>query len=96
MEQLEVLRTPFTEKLIIDNSKLEGFLDFFEKVDCLHMDCDQCGYCEKVAAKAITIDEEWRKEMIARFDRAVEILLNGELAGYNKTSGSKGQKVMDL
>ncbi len=93
MEQLEVLREPFTEKLYINNSKLEGFLDFFEKVDCLHMDCDQCGYCKKVAAKAITIDEKWRKEMIARFDRAVESLLTGELAGYNKTSGSKGPRV---
>ena len=84
LEQLEVLREPFTEKLHIDNSKLEGFLDYFEKVDCLHMDCDQCGYCEKVASKVISIDEQWRNEMIAKFDRAVETLLKGELAGYKQ------------
>jgi collagenase-like PrtC family protease len=65
MEQLEVLREPFTEKLYIDNTKLEGFLDYFEKVDCLHMDCDQCGYCEGVASQAISIDEQWRDEMIS-------------------------------
>jgi len=84
MEQLQVLREPFTEKLYIDNSKLAGFLDHFEKVDCLHMDCDQCGYCDQVASRAISIDEAWRKEMIARFDKAVEVLLSGEMAGYRK------------
>ena len=83
MEQLEVLRESFTDKLYIDNTKLEGFLDYFEKVDCLHMDCDQCGYCERMASQVISIDEQWRQEMISRFDKAVEILLQGELAGYN-------------
>jgi len=81
-EHLQVLREPFTEKLYIDNSKLEGFLDYFEKIDCLHMDCDQCGYCEKVASKVISIDEKWRNEMITRFDKAVKSLVDGELAGY--------------
>ncbi len=88
MEQLEVLRTPFTEKLEINNSKLDGFLDYFEKIDCMHTNCDKCGYCEKIASKAISIDEKWRQEMIARFDRAIEILLNGELAGF-KGHGKK-------
>jgi collagenase-like PrtC family protease len=85
-EIFSILREPFSERLYIDNSRLEGFLDYFEKADCLHMDCNICGYCAKVARETITIDEEWRREMISRFDRAVDILISGELAGYKVTS----------
>jgi hypothetical protein len=48
------------------------------------MDCDRCGYCERIASKAISIDDEWRQEMISRFDRAVEILVKGEIAGFSQ------------
>ena len=79
-EILKVLREPFTDKLYIDNAKLKGFIDHFKEVDCLHTDCERCGYCEQVASRVISIDEGWRKEMIAKFDRATEILLTGEIA----------------
>jgi len=83
-EVMAVLREPFPEKVDIDNSKLNGFLDYFKKIDCFHMDCDRCGYCERIASQAISIDEEWRQKMISRFDKAVEILVNGEIAGFKK------------
>jgi collagenase-like PrtC family protease len=81
-EVMAVLREPFPEKVTIDNSKLNGFLDYFKKIDCFHMDCDRCGYCERIASQAISIDEEWRQEMISRFDRSLEILVKGEIAGF--------------
>ena len=83
-EVMAVLREPFPEKVYIDNSKLNGFLDYFKKIDCFHMDCDRCGYCERIASQAISIDEEWRQEMISRFDRSMEILVKGEIAGFVK------------
>jgi collagenase-like PrtC family protease len=83
-EVIAVLREPFPEKVYIDNSKLNGFLDYFKKIDCFHMDCDRCGYCERVASQAISIDEEWRQEMISRFDRSMEILVKGEIAGFSQ------------
>jgi CRISPR/Cas system-associated exonuclease Cas4 (RecB family) len=46
------------------------------------MDCDRCGYCERIAAQAISIDEDWRKEMLERFNKAIDILLTGEIAGH--------------
>jgi len=79
-EVLKVLREPLTDKLYIDNAKLKGFIDHFKEVDCLHTDCEHCGYCEQVASRVISIDEGWRKEMIAKFDRATAILLTGEIA----------------
>lgn len=83
-EVMAVLREPFPEKVYIDNSKLNGFLDYFKKIDCFHMDCDRCGYCESTASQAISIDEEWRQKMISRFDRAMEILVKGEIAGFDQ------------
>lgn len=83
-EVMAVLREPFPEKVTINNSKLNGFLDYFKKIDCFHMDCDRCGYCERIASQAISINEHWREEMISRFDRAMEILVKGEMAGFKK------------
>jgi len=81
-EIMEVLGEPFPGKIYIDNSKFNGFLDYFKKVDCLRTDCNRCGYCEKVASQVITLDEGWRREMIERFDKAINILMTGELTGH--------------
>ncbi|MDX9787717.1 MAG: U32 family peptidase [Desulfobacterales bacterium] len=77
---LDVLREPFTDKLHIDSQKLDGFLAHYENVDCNRTDCRTCGYCHRMAEKAITVDEAWRTEMIRKFDRAIEILTTGEIA----------------
>jgi hypothetical protein len=81
-EAMEILKEPFPGKVFIDNAKLNGFLDYFKKTDCLHTDCDRCGYCEQIASRAISIDEEWRKKMVLRFDKAVEMMMRGEIAGF--------------
>ena len=81
---MAVLREPFPEKVTIANSKLDGFLDPFKKIDCFHRDCDRCGYFERIASQAISIDDGWRQEMISRFGRAMEILVKGEMAGFKK------------
>jgi collagenase-like PrtC family protease len=83
-ETMEVLREPFPGKVFIDNSKLNGFLNYFNKTDCLHTDCNRCNYCEQMASQAITIDEEWRKEMIVRFDKAIGMMIGGEIAGFGQ------------
>ena len=83
-EVMAVLGESFSEKISIDNSKLDGFLDPFKKIDCFHMDCARCGYCERVASQVVSADEAWRKEMIARFDKAMEILVTGEIAGFGQ------------
>jgi len=80
-EVMSVLKEPFTAGLCIDNARLDGFLDYFKKADCLHLDCERCGYCAGVADRAVSIDEKWRQQMIGRFDRALEILTRGEIAG---------------
>ena len=41
----------------IDNQALEGFMDFFRKQDC-SSGCDHCGYCQRIADKAIQFDSD--------------------------------------
>lgn len=42
--------------IFIDNSKLDGFLDFFIKSDCRLKDCNICGYCKRVAGETVSVD----------------------------------------
>jgi hypothetical protein len=44
-------------KLIIDNTKLNGFIDFFKKQNCIAM-CNECNYCEEWAKKAVFLNQE--------------------------------------
>jgi collagenase-like PrtC family protease len=91
-EVMAVLREPFTGKLSIDNTKLNGFIDHFKKVDCLRTDCDRCGYCGRVASQAISIDEGWRQKMISRFEGAIDCLINGQIAAAPFSAGNVSMK----
>ena len=91
-EIMAILREPFAGKLSIDNTKLNGFIDHFKKVDCQRLDCDQCSYCRRVASQAIYIDEGWRQKMISRFDRAINSLINGEVATTALSTGTVSTK----
>ena len=53
----EALKKEANPKLFIDNSKLNGFIDFFKKQNCVAM-CDDCNYCAEWAKKVITLDKE--------------------------------------
>ena len=53
----ETLGKESKSKLIIDNTKLDGFIDFFKKQNCVAM-CGECTYCEEWAKKAVFLDEE--------------------------------------
>lgn len=91
MEQvMAVLREPFPGRVYMDNRKLDGFLEHFKKTDCFRMDCNPCGYCESVARKVISMDEQWRKEMISRFDQALDMLVTGEIAGLHGKTLTEG------
>ena len=79
---VSILREPFTGKIFIDNNQLDGFLAYFKTVDCTHLDCQECGYCERIARKAVVIDSDWQKDMVQRFDKAIGLLTHGGLADY--------------
>jgi collagenase-like PrtC family protease len=66
-------------KPVIDNRKLDGFLEFFRENTCRDRSCDDCGYCERVAEKVLTVDNP---EIVADgFTKAVDAIISGPSAG---------------
>jgi len=51
-------------KPYIDNTKLNGFIDFFKNQDCLS-ECNNCNYCQKWADKAVSIEQKDVDQYIA-------------------------------
>ena len=67
----KTLNKEYKSKLIIDNTKLDGFIEFFKKQDCISM-CDDCNYCEKWGKKAVILD----KEEAPRYVESLEEYIN--------------------
>lgn len=55
----------------IDNRKLDNFLEHYKKSDCNSISCEKCGYCKRMADKAISFP---RKEEIKNILKDMEIL----------------------
>jgi hypothetical protein len=68
--------------VVIDNRALDGFLEFFFTVDCHERDCEECGYCSRVAERAVRIDPEFRREILRRYDEVLEDLRSGVMWRY--------------
>ncbi|NNM66826.1 MAG: peptidase U32 [Spirochaetales bacterium] len=55
----------------------EGFLDHFERQSCLDKDCAQCGYCRRVADKAVTVDPEFLEQILPVYGKLEAQLVGG-------------------
>ena len=55
LSDTQVTTFALPSNIYIDNQALGGFIDFFEKQDCLS-GCAHCDYCQKVADKVIKMD----------------------------------------
>lgn len=47
----------YPRNVIINNNKLDGFIDFFVNNKCIN-NCNECNYCKKIAKKVITKNDE--------------------------------------
>jgi collagenase-like PrtC family protease len=57
----------------IDNQALEGFMNFFRKQDC-SSGCDHCGYCQRIADKAIQFDSDEVDGYVAALNETLDNL----------------------
>jgi collagenase-like PrtC family protease len=57
----------------------ENFLDGFRHRDCASMDCGACGYCERIAEKAVSIEPEYRTAVLEKYAEMDNTLLTGGL-----------------
>ena len=59
----------------------ENFLDGFRDRDCASMDCQTCGYCERIAAQAVSISSEYRSEVLRKYADMEDTMATGGLWG---------------
>jgi len=62
----------------IDNQALEGFMDFFRKQDC-SSGCDHCGYCQRIADKAIQFDRDEVDEYVVALNETLDNLSSSRI-----------------
>ncbi len=66
----------------IDASRIpDTFLDGFRARDCASLDCRACGYCEGIAAQAVSISSGYRDEVLKKYEEMDEAMATGGLWG---------------
>jgi hypothetical protein len=66
----------------LDSRKIpENFLDSFRNRDCASLDCQTCGYCERIAAQAVSISPAYRTEVLNKYAEMDETMATGRLWG---------------
>jgi len=69
-------RNPFR----IDASRIPAdFIQGFEQRRCSHLACEDCRYCDEIAAKAVTIDPAFREQQLGRMKQTARTLVDGGL-----------------
>lgn len=63
-------------ELVVDNKQLDGFVQHFIDQECQLASCKACGYCEKIAHKAVKIDTSLAKNAVSGYNK----LLDGQLS----------------
>jgi collagenase-like PrtC family protease len=60
-------------EVFIDNRQLDGYLENIPQ-DCSFVTCQDCGYCEAAADKAVKIDASYRNDMILQYEKAIDMI----------------------
>ncbi len=65
-------------------SKFDSAADSTTTLDesCKGKSCDECGYCKEIAKKAIKIDEDYRKRIIAQYKNLLDELVSSKMFKY--------------
>jgi hypothetical protein len=57
------------------------FLDGFRDRDCASLNCQTCGYCERIAAQAVSIPPGYRTEVLRKYAEMDDTMATGRLWG---------------
>jgi len=60
----------------VDNRLLDGFIRHFRERSCCLASCEECGYCERIARKAVTSSSDVQRTAEC-FGKALEDVVNG-------------------
>jgi hypothetical protein len=82
----------FKSKLYIDNTKLDGFIDFFKKQDCIAM-CHECNYCEEWAKKAVILNKEESTRYVESLKNYIDDIVSSREFGVTTTITKEKEKI---
>jgi collagenase-like PrtC family protease len=80
MKLTETIGEESKSKLIIDNTQLDGFIDFFKKQNCIAM-CHDCNYCEEWARKAVKVNNEESQRYVESIKQYMEDIVTSREFG---------------
>ncbi len=69
-------------EVYIDNTKLDGFINYFFEEDCRYKSCKECGYCQQVSDKVVKITPEYREKAKVEYSTFLEEIISGEIFRY--------------
>ncbi len=72
------------EQVHLDNQKLEGFLSFFMEGKCHFDNCTQCGHCQEVAQRVITVPPEFKERRLRVYEDMLADFAAGRLFHVSK------------
>ena len=78
-------------KLIIDNTKLDGFIDFFKKQNCIAM-CNECNYCEEWAKKAVFLNKEESTKYVQSIQNYINDIITSREFGVTSAKDRETKK----
>ncbi len=59
--------------------KLDGFIEGYRNINCAPIYCPECRYCDKVAAKTVTINQEYNQKTLGMAAELDKGLVDGSL-----------------
>jgi hypothetical protein len=81
LARLQGMLTPLDQNpIFVDTRKIpEDFLDGFRKRDCASLNCQTCGYCERIAEQAVSVAPEYRTKVLNQSAEIDDLMGTGEL-----------------
>jgi len=83
LARLQGWLSPLPECPIRKNARQiqENFLEAFRDRDCASLDCQACGYCERIAAQAVSLSPQYRTEALGKYAEMEDTMIAGGLWG---------------
>jgi collagenase-like PrtC family protease len=67
-----------SELIEIDSRQIPiDFLEFFKKMDCSRVSCEECRYCYEIADRAVRVRSEELSAQMAKYDAFLQDLVSG-------------------
>lgn len=80
MEYFKYFNFSISELVNINNKAYpQNFLEEFKNKDCIRTNCSKCGYCDRIAKKVMTLDNDKINSVISGLQELKDKMINGSI-----------------